>query len=286
MTPILAHDRPPPAPLLVAAAHVSATARSRARVMSATVSRPARRAWEPGRVGSAELTERQVRRPPSSALASATAWPVVPLPAKKSRTTASSGIVCRIRRVSPVGLGDSKTWPTSAFSSATAVSVDPTSSESQMVRSFLRRSGESQSRWKTSTRSPSRPATTRHTRSSGRSSIRGRDQRHTAGEPSPNTGSTSTEPVERGRRDPPARRVAVDGEVQRPRGHRVELLVGVAQRQVPEAAAVRRREREVAPGRRSRSSSRRGRTARRRGRRPGRTRGWSRSRRRAGGPWG
>ena len=41
-------------------------------MMSATVSRPARWAFEPGRVGSAEFTERQVRRPPSAVLDAAT----------------------------------------------------------------------------------------------------------------------------------------------------------------------------------------------------------------------
>src|SRR4051812_26972428 len=58
----------------------SATARSRARVTSETVAKPARSAFEPGRTGSAELTDTQVRRPPSTAFDSATAWPVVPLP--------------------------------------------------------------------------------------------------------------------------------------------------------------------------------------------------------------
>ena len=101
------------------------------------------------------------RVPPSATFWRATAWPVVPLPAKKSSTTESAGIVCRIRRTRPVGLGDSKTCPTTTLSSATAVSVEPTSSASQMVRSFFRRppgpSRCSQSFWKTSTRSPRAP---------------------------------------------------------------------------------------------------------------------------------
>ena len=125
-------------------------------VADARRSRPGRR-WSPGRTGSAALTERQVRRPPSAAFCSATAWPVVPLPAKGSSTRASSGIVSRIRRSSPVGLGDSKRWPTSALSSATAVSVEPISEASQIVRSFLRRPSCSQSFWKTSARRPTRP---------------------------------------------------------------------------------------------------------------------------------
>jgi hypothetical protein len=162
--------------------------------MSATVSSPAFRAFDPSRVGSAELMLRQRRVPPSSSLASATAWPVVPLPAKKSSTSTSSGIVARIRRTSPVGLGDSKTWPTISLSSATAVSVEPTSSASQMVRSFLRRppgSRCSQSFWKTSIRSPCLPLIRRQTRSPGRSSISGALHRQTAGLPSPKTGTTS-----------------------------------------------------------------------------------------------
>ena len=95
-----------------------------------------------------------------------------------------------------MGLGDSKTWPTSALSSATAVSVEPISSASQMVRSFLRRppSRCSQSRWKMSARSPLRPRITRHSRSSGRSSTRGLDHRHTAGRPSPKTGVSAVLP--------------------------------------------------------------------------------------------
>ena len=84
------------------------------------------------------------------------------------------------------------------MSSATAVSVEPISSASQIVRSFLRRAAPSGARravrWKTSTRSPAVPRTRRQTRSSGRSSIRGRDQRQTAGEPSPKTGLISTAP--------------------------------------------------------------------------------------------
>ena len=108
----------------------------------------------------------------------------------------------RIRRSSPVGLGDSKTWPTICFSSATAVSVEPISSASQIVRSFLRRPSCSQSFWNTSTRSPSRPLTRRQTRSSGRLSISGADQRQTAGVPSPKTGRISTAPVERRRGHP------------------------------------------------------------------------------------
>ena len=47
-----------------------------------TVGWPASSALEPGRVGSAEFTDRQVRRPPSAAFARATACPVVPDPAK------------------------------------------------------------------------------------------------------------------------------------------------------------------------------------------------------------
>ena len=166
--------------------------------MSATVAYPARSALEPGRTASAEFTLMQRRVPPSATFCRATAWPVVPEPAKKSSTTASAGIVCSSRRTRPVGFGDSKTWPTIALSSATAVSVEPTSSASQIVRSFLRRppgpSRCSQSFWNTSTRSPSRPLMTRQTRSSGRCSIRGADHRHTAGRPSPNTGSISTAP--------------------------------------------------------------------------------------------
>ena len=166
--------------------------------MSATVSSPALRALEPSRVGSAELTLTQRRVPPSASLARATAWPVVPLPAKKSSTRTSSGMVPRILRTRPVGFGDSKTWPTMSLSSATAVSVEPTSSANQMVRSFLRRtpraSRSSQSFWNTSTRMPARPRTRRQTRSSGRRSTSGALHRHTAGVPSPKTGSTSTAP--------------------------------------------------------------------------------------------
>ena len=68
-----------------------------------------------------------------------------------------------------------QTW--TLFALATAVSVEPISSASQMVRSFLRRppSRCSQSRWKMSVRSPLRPRMTRHSRSSGRSSTRGLD---------------------------------------------------------------------------------------------------------------
>ena len=141
----------------------------------------------------------QRRVPPSATFCRATACPVVPEPAKKSSTTASAGIVWRMRLMSPVGFGDSKTCPTISLSSATAVSVEPTSSASQIVRSFLRRSPPesrcSQSFWNTSARSPRRPLITRHTRSSGRCSISGADHRHTAGRPSPNTGSISSAPA-------------------------------------------------------------------------------------------
>jgi hypothetical protein len=142
------------------------------------------------------------------------------------------------------------------LSSATAVSVEPISSASQIVRSFLRRPSCSQSFWKTSTRSPSLPLTRRQTRSSGRWSISGADQRQTAGVPSPKTGRISTPPskgdrpdldpaVEGRGADAARRRVAPDREVEGPRGDRVELLVGVAQREVPVAAAVLGHQREV-----------------------------------------
>ena len=207
----------------------------------------------------------QRRVPPSSAFCSATAWPVVPLPAKKSSTRASSGIVSRIRRTSPVGLGDSKTWPTIALSSATAVSVEPTSSASQMVRSFLRRPVRcSQSFWKTSTRSPAGPLIRRQTRSSGRCV----DQRRATSATPP--GGRRRRParsrlraVERRRcATAPGLRVAPDREVQGARGDRVELLVGVAQRQVPVAAAVGVGQREVALVDRRRRCSRRARVRR------------------------
>ena len=61
--------------------YVDATASSRARVIAATVASPAAAAGEPGRTGSSDWIDRQVRVPPSSLLRSATAWPVVPLPA-------------------------------------------------------------------------------------------------------------------------------------------------------------------------------------------------------------
>ena len=228
---------------------VSATARSRARVMSATVAYPARSALEPGRTGSAEFTLMQRRVPPSATFCRATAWPVVPEPAKKSSTTASAGIVCSIRRTRPVGFGDSKTWPTIALSSATAVSVEPTSSASQIVRSFFRRppgpSRCSQSFWNTSTRSPSRPLITRQTRSSGRCSISG-------ARPPPHRRAAVAEhrldldgAVEGGGGHAARHRVAVHREVQGARGDGVELLVGVAQRQVPVRPPVRRLQREV-----------------------------------------
>ena len=97
----------------------------------------------------------------------------------------------------------------------------------------------SQSFWNTSTRSPLRPLTRRQTRSSGRSSISGRrpapDRRPAVAEDRPDLlGARRTGAVAH----PPRRRVAPDGEVQGPRGDRVELLVGVAQRQVPVAPAV------------------------------------------------
>ena len=127
-----AHSSPPPT------ASATAAQPGPGDVGDGRAARPAA-AFDPGRVGSAELMLRQRRVPPSAALASATACPVVPLPAKESSTTTSPGMVARIRRTSPVGLGDSKTWPMSSLSSATAVSVEPISSESQIVRSFLRR---------------------------------------------------------------------------------------------------------------------------------------------------
>ena len=249
--------------------------------MSATVSSPAAWALEPSRVGSAELTLTQRRVPPSSAFCSATACPVVPLPAKKSSTSASSGIVPRIRRTSPVGLGDSKTWPTISLSSATAVSVEPTSSASQIVRSFLRRppgcrgAASRVGRRRPARRAPlhppadqvvaalvdQRPAPPPH-------------RRRPVAEDRPDLDRA----VERRRAHPPGLRVAPDREVQGPRGHRVELLVGVAQRQVPVPPAVVGDQREVALDRRCPGCSRPGRYGGRRGRRRAGTRGWSRTR--------
>lgn len=57
-----------------------------------------------------------------------------------------------MRRTSRVGFGEANTDPpSSALTSATASSLDPTSGESHTVRSFLVRPSRHQSFWKTST---------------------------------------------------------------------------------------------------------------------------------------
>ena len=230
---------------------------------------------------------RQRRVPPSSAFCSATACPVVPLPAKKSSTTTSSGMVARIRRISPVGFGDSKTWPTIVLElgdrgvggpdllgqpdraqllaparrgvqPVLLEHVDPLAvpaldpAAHQVVGPLV----------------DPRPAPAPHRRPTVAEHRRHLDR-----------------PVERRRRHPAGLRVAPDREVQGARGDRVELLVGVAQRQVPEPAAVRVGQREVALVDGVRAAGVEHALRRRRGRRRGGTRGWSRSPCRAGGPW-
>ena len=221
---------------------------------------------------------------PSAAFASATAWPVVPLPAKKSSTRRRPA-TCR----------------GSAASARSASATRRRGRRSPSARRPRCRSTRSPrpARWcaascavrraasPSGTRRPARrpPVTRRHTRSSGRSSISGAATSAIPPVvPSPKTGPISTAPSNGAVRTAPGHRVAPHREVQGARGDRVELLVGVAQREAPVAAPV-----SCASGksrrRPSRRCSRRARTGGCRGRRPGGTRGWSRTPGRAGGPW-
>ena len=258
--------------------------------MAATVGRPARSALEPGRVGSGELMLRQCRRAavlgvgqrdgvPGGAAAGEgveharrpTAW------CRGSGAPARSAWATR-RRGRPASL-----------SSATAVSVEPISSLSQMVRSFLRRppSRCSQSRWKMSARSPSLPWMVRHTRSSGRSSTSGADQRHTAGRAVAEDGQQ----LHRARRRRRWRRARWHGSPYSGKCS-VRAVTGLNFLLVLRSGRWRNRrpsgggQREVGLVDVLGDCWRPPRTAAGRGRRPGRTRGWSRSRARAGGPWG
>ena len=229
------------------------------------------------------------REPPSSALASATACPVVPLPAKKSSTTASAGMVPRIRRTSPVGFGESKTCPTISFSSATAVSVEPDllgqpdraqllAPPARRVQPVLLEHVHPLARW---CRAPAgRPGPRPARRSAARL------HRHTAGGPSPKTGRISTASSNGAVRTSPDATAPHTGKCRVRAVDRVELLVGVAQRQVPEPPPVAVHQREVAARSRSRGSTRRARTRAHRVRRPAGTRGWSRTPCPAGAPWG
>ena len=156
----------------------------------------------------------------------------------------------------------------------------------QLLAPAARASRCSQSFWNTSTRSPLLPLIRRQTRSS-RPLV---DQRPAPSphrrRPSPKTGAISWPPSNGPVAHQAALRVAVQREVQGPRRHRVELLVGVAQRQVPVPTAVRVDQREVAARRRCRRCWRRARSCRRPSRRPAGTRGSSRTRCPAAGPWG
>ncbi len=151
-----------------------------------------------------------------------------------------------MRRISPVGLGDSKTCARISFSSATAVSVEPTSSADQIVCSFFRRSGCSQSRWKTSARTPSLPFHLPAHQVVGLGVDLGPgpapDGRSTIAEDRPDLHGAG----ELNGAHVPARDFAPHREVHRPSGHGIELLVGVAQRQMSEEPSVGRLQREVA----------------------------------------
>ncbi|MNR01328.1 hypothetical protein D3C85_1171290 [compost metagenome] len=93
------------------------------------VEKPCFSATEPSRGGSAIWTDMTRLLPPSSALALKTAAAVDPEPAKKSMTISSPCpfvAIPRIRRISFVGLGVSKTAaPKSSFISAPPSSVVP-----------------------------------------------------------------------------------------------------------------------------------------------------------------
>ena len=192
-------------------------------------------------------------------------------------------MVSRIRRTSPVGFGDSKTWPTISLSSATAVSVEPISSASQIVRSFLRAPARRGAASRAGRRRPARrrgPGSRRHTRSSGRSSIRGRDQRQTAGRPSPKTGVSLGCPSNSRGRDrgrSPGRPTAGSAGCGAVTGLNFLLVLRSGRWR-------KRRPSSVLSGKsrlvdRVGAAARRAAHAGRRGRRRGGTRGWSRSRR-------
>ena len=217
--------------------------------MSATVSEAGERAaLEPGRVGSAGVD--------ADAVAGAAVGGVRPARPRarwcrcrrRGRAPrASSGMVARIRRTRPVGLGDSKTCPTSSLSSATAVSVEPTSSDepdgaSASCAARPGRRGAASRAGRRRPASPLRPVDLPADQVVGPLV----DQRPA---PAPHRGPAVAEdrprsrraPSNGGRADPPGHRVAPHGEVQGARGDRVEPLVGVAQRQQAGSAARPRR---------------------------------------------
>ena len=218
--------------------------------------------------------------------ASATAWPVVPLPAKKSSTRASSGMVWQDPAEQPGRLGRLEDVADDLLELGDG-GVGGADLLGQPDRAQLLAApvGCSQSFWNTSTRSPAPPLTRRHTRSSGRWSISGRLHRQTAGPAVAEDRTDLLRALEGAVAHAPGLRVAPDGEVQGARGGGVELLVGVAQRQVPVAAAVAARSAGSRARRPCRRCSRRARCGGRRARRRGGTRGRSRSPCRAGGPW-